>query len=95
MRPANTPSAQSPKLLGQGRERIRIKHYSIRTETQYVRWAGRFVLYHGKRHPSDMGTPEIGAFLTHLAADGRVETLIYSAFPARGRTPRRESSTYA
>lgn len=72
MPPANTPSAQPPKLLDRVRERIRIKHYSIRTETQYVQWVRRFVLYHGKRHPRDMGAPEVEAFLTHLAVDGQV-----------------------
>ncbi|MFZ5503496.1 MAG: integron integrase [Pseudomonadota bacterium] len=72
MRRANTPSAPPPKLLDQVRERIRIKHYSIRTETQYCQWVRRFILYHGKRHPRDMGAPEVEAFLTHLAVDGQV-----------------------
>ncbi|MFN3545731.1 MAG: integron integrase [Thiobacillus sp.] len=72
MQSANTPSPQPPKLLDQVRERIRVKHYSIRTETQYVQWVRRFVLFHGKRHPRDMGAPEVEAFLTHLAVDGHV-----------------------
>ena len=63
MRPANTPSAQLPKLLDQMRERIRTKNYSIRTEAQYVQWVRRFILYHGKRHPRDVGAPEVEAFL--------------------------------
>ena len=45
------------------RERIRTKHYSIRTEAQYVQWVRRFILYHGKRHPRDVGAPEVEAFL--------------------------------
>ncbi|MFZ2208816.1 MAG: phage integrase N-terminal SAM-like domain-containing protein [Porticoccaceae bacterium] len=54
------------------RERIRTKHYSIRTEAQYVQWVRRFILYHGKRHPRDMGAPEVEAFVTHFAVDGQV-----------------------
>jgi integron integrase len=72
MQSANTPSDQPPKLLDQVRDRIRVKHYSIRTETQYVQWVRRFILFHGKRHPRDMGAPEVEAFLTHLAVDGNV-----------------------
>lgn len=59
---------QAPKLLDEVRERIRFKHYSIRTEKSYVDWIRRFILFHGKRHPRDMGAPEVEAFLTHLAA---------------------------
>jgi len=64
----NTP----PKLLDQVRDRIRVKHYSIRTETQYVQWIKRFILFHNKRHPQEMGNTEVEAFLTHLAVDGQV-----------------------
>lgn len=60
----NTPS---PKLLDQVRDLIRTKHYSIRTENQYLQWIRRFILFHGKRHPRDMGAPEVEAFLSHLA----------------------------
>lgn len=68
MQNTNTP----PKLLDQVRDRIRVKHYSIRTETQYVQWIKRFILFHGKRHPQEMGAVEVEAFLTHLAVDGQV-----------------------
>ena len=61
-----------PKLLDQLREKIRVRHYSIRTETQYVHWAKRFILFHNKRHPNVMGAPEVEAFLTHLAVEGNV-----------------------
>ena len=54
------------------RDRVRVKHYSIRTETQYVQWIRRFILFHGKRHPRDLGAPEVEAFLTHLAVEGNV-----------------------
>ena len=72
MPPADTPSSPAPKLLDQVRDRIRVKHYSIRTETQYVQWVRRFILFHGKRHPRDPGTQEVEAFLTHLAVEGNV-----------------------
>ena len=63
---------QPPKLLDRVRERIRFKHYSIRTEDSYVQWIRRFILFHGKRHPSEMGAVEVEAFLTHLAVEGNV-----------------------
>ena len=61
-----------PKLLDQVRERLRVKHYSIRTEQQYVQWARRFILFHDKRHPRELGAAEVEAFLTHLAVEGNV-----------------------
>ncbi len=72
MQTANTPLAQPPKLLDQVRDRIRVKHYSIRTETQYVQWVKRFILFNEKKHPREMGSAEVEAFLTHLAVDGNV-----------------------
>jgi len=59
----------SPKLLDSLRQAIRVRHYSIRTEDTYVDWVRRFILFHGKRHPRDMGATEVAAFLTHLAVD--------------------------
>jgi len=61
-----------PKLLEQYRERLRVKHYSLRTEDAYLHWVRRFIYFHGKRHPREMGGPEVEAFLSHLAAAGRV-----------------------
>ena len=55
------------RLLDQVREATRRLHYSIRTEDAYVAWSRRFILFHGKRHPLEMGEPEVIAFLTHLA----------------------------
>ena len=72
MQTSNTPPAKSPKLLDLVRNRIRVKHYSIRTEKQYVQWVRRFILFHGKKHPKDMGGAEVEAFLTHLAVEGNV-----------------------
>ena len=60
------------KLLAQMRHILRLKHLSIRTEKAYVQWAKRFILFHHKRHPADMGAPEIRTFLTHLAVEGQV-----------------------
>lgn len=68
----NTPTP--PKLLDLLRERIRVKHYSIRTETQYVQWVKRFILFHGKRHPRELGAPEVEKFLTDLAVAGKVSS---------------------
>lgn len=71
--PDEAPSTPPPpRLLDQVRDRIRVKHYSIRTETQYLQWIRRFILFHDKRHPRDMGAAEVEAFLTHLAVEGRV-----------------------
>jgi integron integrase len=61
-----------PRLLDQLRDRIRLKHYSIRTEQVYAEWVRRFVLFNGKRHPRELGQAEVEAFLTHLAVAGRV-----------------------
>ena len=57
----------APSLLERVREVIRVKHYSLRTEEAYVAWIRRYVRYHGKRHPSELGSAEIEAFLTALA----------------------------
>ena len=61
-----------PKLLDRLRHACRVRHYSIRTEDCYHDWAKRFILFHGKRHPQEMGAAEIAAFPTHPAVDGRV-----------------------
>jgi integron integrase len=65
-------TAPPKKLLDRMREVLRLKHYSIRTEHTYVNWAKRYILFHDKRHPQDMGAPEIAAFLTHLAVQRNV-----------------------
>lgn len=64
--------SQPPRLLQQVREKIRYKHYSIRTESVYVEWIKRFIFFHERRHPRDMGAAEIERFLTHLAVEGKV-----------------------
>ena len=61
-----------PKLVDRVREVIRVKHYSLRTEEAYWHWIKRFILFHNKRHPNEMGETEITAFLSHLAVKKRV-----------------------
>ena len=60
------------KLLDQVRDLIRLKHYSIRTEQAYISWIKRYIYFHKKRHPKEMGNQEIEAFLTHLAVNLKV-----------------------
>ena len=63
---------QNPRLLDQLRGAIRIRHYSLRTEDVYVAWVRRFILFHGKRHPMEMGAHEVETFLSHLAQERQV-----------------------
>jgi integron integrase len=60
------------KLLDQVRDQLRLKHYSYRTEQSYVHWIKRYILFHRKRHPAEMGPEEIRAFLVHLATREKV-----------------------
>ena len=62
----------SKKLLDQVRDQLRLKHYSLRTEDAYVSWIKRFILFHHRRHPAEMGVPEIQTFLTQLAVTQQV-----------------------
>lgn len=67
------PMEKPPKkLLEQVKDRIRLKHYSYRTEDTYIQWIRRYILFHNKRHPKEMGVPEIEAFLSHLAVNSQV-----------------------
>jgi len=63
---------RQPKLLDRVREAIRARHYSPRTERAYVSWIRRFIVFHRKRHPREMGAAEVEAFLSALATVGRV-----------------------
>ena len=62
----------SPRLLDQVRDRLRVKHYSMRPEDAYLHWIRRYIYFHAKKHPRDMGGPQVEAFLSHLATDARV-----------------------
>lgn len=67
-----TAQAPPPRLLDRLRDATRVRHYSIRTEDAYADWARRFILFNDKRHPLDLGAPEVAAFLSHLAVDRQV-----------------------
>ena len=69
---AATPEARAPRLLDVVRTALRARHYSPRTEDAYVGWIRRFILFHGRRHPREMGDVEINTFLSHLAVEGHV-----------------------
>ena len=60
------------KLLDRLRDKIRVMHYSPKTEDSYASWVKRYILFHKKRHPQDMGKVEIEAFLTFLAVNKKV-----------------------
>jgi len=64
--------AQPGRLMGDVRRKLRVKHYSLRTEQAYTAWIRRFILANGKRHPRFLGGEEVGAFLSDLATDGNV-----------------------
>jgi len=69
---ALSPGPQKSRLLDWVREEIRKRHYSRRTEKSYVGWIRAFILFHGKRHPAEMGEAEISHYLSHLAVSGKV-----------------------
>jgi site-specific recombinase XerD len=62
----------SPRLLDQVRDRLRVKHYSMRTKDTYFQWIRRIILFHGNKHPRAMLGPQVEAFLSHLAKDALV-----------------------
>jgi integron integrase len=69
---AGATAGAAPKLLDRVRQELRLRHYSGRTEEAYVGWIRRFVVFHRKRHPREMGAAEITAFLSGLATEARV-----------------------
>ncbi len=72
MRETRSPDPPRPRLLDRVREALRSRHYSRRTEEAYIAWIRRYIFFHGKRHPAEMGGPEVTRFLTALAVEGRV-----------------------
>jgi len=66
------PAPQPRKLLDHVRDVLRVNHYSVRTEEAYVGWIRRFILYHNKKHPQEMGALEVELYLTHLAVGEKV-----------------------
>ena len=69
LEPGQEYHEKEKKLLTQVREKIRVKHYSIRTEKAYLDWIYRFIVFHNKKHPAGMGAPEIQHFLNYLAVN--------------------------
>lgn len=69
---AQSVSPDPPKLLDRMRTETRLRHYSIRTEQTYIEWARRYIFFHNKRHPKDLGAAEVHAFLSHLAVERNV-----------------------
>jgi len=72
VREAGSAGPPKPRLLDRVREAVRARHYSRRTEKTYIAWVRRYILFHGKRHPTEMGAAEVTRFLTSLAVDGNV-----------------------
>ena len=68
------PSATPPRLLDRVRLTIRARHYSPRTEKAYVAWIRRFIFFHGRRHPDELGVPEVAGYLSHLASQRNVSS---------------------
>jgi len=69
---AGVTDGKTPRLLDQVRARLRLKHYSLRTEQAYIGWIRRFILANDKRHPREMGVAEVEGFLSTLATQGKV-----------------------
>src|SRR5262249_45960905 len=74
---SSPPRPNPPRLLDRVRDAIRLRHYSPRTEEAYVGWTRRFILFHGVRHPAEMGAAEINRFLTDLAVKIPVESGLF------------------
>jgi len=67
----STTKPRPKKLLEELHEQLRTSHYALRTEKTYISWVRRYITFHNKRHPKNMGAKEINAFLTHLALEKR------------------------
>jgi hypothetical protein len=72
VREAGQADAPKPRLLDRVRAALRARHYSRRTEDTYIAWIKRYIFFHDKRHPAEMGASEVTKFLTSLAVDGHV-----------------------
>ena len=80
----------APRLIEQVRPEIRARHYSRRTEDADVHWIRRFIVFHGRRHPRELGAPEISAFVTWLAVEQRVAASTQNQISYRVRGSRRK-----
>jgi integrase-like protein len=86
---AGPPKPTKPRLLDRVRAAARLRHYSRRTEAAYVAWIRRYIFFHDKRHPAELGAAEVTRFLSSLAVEGR------SPRPRRTRRWARCSSSIA
>jgi Phage integrase, N-terminal SAM-like domain len=87
--PQGTSYPQGKKLLDRVRDTLRLKHYSTRTEKTYIEWIKRYILFHQKRHPKDMASPEIEAFIAHLAVERNVAVSTHTVLAVGAREIRR------
>jgi hypothetical protein len=78
------PKSRSP-FLEQVRAAIRVRHYSVRTERAYIDWIVRFIHFHGRRHPAQMGETEVGAFLSHLVVERAISSVFSTVGSRSGR----------
>ena len=69
----------APRLLDVLRETLRVRHYSLRTEQQYVNWVRRFLRFHHHRHPREMGAAEVSSFLTYRQVSASTQNQALSA----------------
>lgn len=84
------PMSQPPKVLDQARQAIRLRHYSRRSEQAYVAWIRRFIVFHGERHPRELGEEDVTAFVSILAVRGvsaSTQNQALSAFPCEDLNP--------
>src|SRR5574341_1062701 len=72
LREPDPPGPRQPRLLDRVRAALRARHYSARTEETYIGWIRRYIFFHEKRHPAEIGAPEVSRFLSALAVEGRV-----------------------
>lgn len=70
--PQNPVSSPPRRLLEQVGDALRVRHYSPKTVEAYVHWVRRFIVFHGRRHPAELGKDEVARFLSHLAVEGKV-----------------------
>ncbi len=66
-----------PSFLNLVKKRLRRLNYSLRTEESYLNWIKRYILFHNKRHPAELGKADMEAFLTDLAVRGRLSALVF------------------
>jgi Phage integrase, N-terminal SAM-like domain len=85
---SDPPEPPKPRLLDRVRHAIETRHYSRRTEKAYIHWIKRYIFFHGKRHPAEMGAAEVAAFLTSLAVQGKVRRVMRTATSQSGACQR-------